>query len=213
MFFIEKLFTNPQIFFQLAFIVIFSVCCHEFAHAWTALRQGDSTAADEGHLTLNPLKQMGTMSLLMLAIIGIAWGQVPVNPARMRHRWSHALVAFAGPGMNLLLFFAFALGCAVTIILKGSENTIQFFFLGTIMNMLLFLLNMMPVPPLDGWTLVSWLFPKLSLEKSEFLKGMSLTIFILIFVFINQLSSAANFLSSVIIKILVEILRVTGLAG
>jgi Zn-dependent protease len=206
MFFIEKLFTNPQVFFELSLIVVFSVCCHEFAHAWTALRQGDPTAAEAGHLTLNPMKQMGAMSLLMLALIGIAWGQVPVNPARMRHRWSHALVAFAGPAMNLLLCGLFALGCAVATRLNGTENAVQFFALGTIMNMLLFILNIMPVPPLDGWTVVSGLFPNLSLEKSEFLKGMSLTLFILIFVFISKLTAAAILISGFIISMMSHLL-------
>ena len=69
--------------------------------------RGDSTAADQGHLTLNPLKQMGMFSLIMLLVAGITWGQVPVNPNMMRRRYSHALVAAAGPLTNIALFFIF----------------------------------------------------------------------------------------------------------
>ena len=82
--FINHLFTDPQYFFAIALLVMFSISFHEFSHAWMALREGDPTAADAGHLTLNPLKQMGIISLVMFAIIGIAWGQVPVNPRNFR---------------------------------------------------------------------------------------------------------------------------------
>lgn len=81
--FITQLFEDPQRFFIWLLVVIFSICCHEFMHAWAALKQGDPTAADEGHLTLNPMKQMGPFSLVMLAVCGIAWGRVPVRPWQM----------------------------------------------------------------------------------------------------------------------------------
>ena len=102
--FINNLFRDPQFFFTWLVFIVFSICCHEFMHAYVALKQGDSTAADMGHLTLNPLKQMGLFSLIMLAVAGIAWGAVPVRPYLMRHRHSDALVAFAGPATNLGLF-------------------------------------------------------------------------------------------------------------
>ena len=56
--FITKLWTEPQEFFLIVLVVVFSICLHEFCHAYAALLLGDSTAADRGHLTLNPLKQM-----------------------------------------------------------------------------------------------------------------------------------------------------------
>lgn len=90
-FFITYLWKDPMFFLAAIIIVVFSVCAHEFMHAWIALLQGDGTAAERGHLTMSPLKQMGPWSLFMLAFIGIAWGQVPVDPSRMRHRYSHAL--------------------------------------------------------------------------------------------------------------------------
>ena len=88
--FIARLIENPRVYAPLALIVIFSICAHELMHAWTALKQGDDTAARLGHLTLNPLKQMGVVSLVMFAFVGVAWGAVPVDPSRMRRRWSHA---------------------------------------------------------------------------------------------------------------------------
>ncbi|MCK5845103.1 MAG: site-2 protease family protein, partial [Victivallales bacterium] len=85
-------------------IIVFSICCHEYMHARTALWQGDDTAARTGHLTLNPLKQMGLISIFMLFMFGIAFGQVPVNPNKMRKPWGEALVSFAGPFANIALF-------------------------------------------------------------------------------------------------------------
>jgi len=177
-FFIERLFGPEwQVALMQIFIVIFSVCCHEYAHARTALWQGDPTAADEGHLTLNPMKQMGLMSLLMLALVGIAWGQVPVRPELMRRKYSEALVAFAGPAMNFLLFFCFALLASIAR-LKGWSDAAQLFFvLGAIINIVLFLFNLVPAPPLDGWNVFNYFFPKVFSFHSEVGKGLTIFIF------------------------------------
>jgi Zn-dependent protease len=60
--FIKLLFSDPRLFLSLALVVIFSICVHEFMHAYIALKNGDPTAADAGHLTVNPFKQMGWRS-------------------------------------------------------------------------------------------------------------------------------------------------------
>ena len=188
--FINKLFTDPEEFCAITLIVIFSICCHEFSHAWMALKQGDSTAADAGHLTLNPFKQMGIMSLVMLAFFGIAFGMVPVNPQRMRHRYSEALVAFAGPAMNLILFFAFCLLTVITHSLRMQDVAVGLILYGAIINMVLFLFNMLPIPILDGWAVYKNVFPKISktrFERSEFMKGTVVIAFIMIFMFSQYL--------------------------
>ena len=95
--FIEQLLDHPVYFITWVAVVTFSICVHEFMHAWTALTQGDSTAQREGYLSLNPLKVMGLRSLIMLVLIGVAWGAVPVNPRAMRRSYSPVLVACAGP--------------------------------------------------------------------------------------------------------------------
>ena len=77
--FLFSAFTDTRLFLLTTLVVVFSICLHEFVHAWTALQFGDTTAADRGHLTLNPLKQMGPMSIIMFLILGFAWGAVPVN--------------------------------------------------------------------------------------------------------------------------------------
>ena len=188
--FINYLWEDPNFFFMQILIVVFAVCCHEYMHARVALWQGDSTAADEGHLTLNPLRQMGPISLVMLAIIGIAWGQVPVNPKRMRHKYSDALVSFAGPATNLVLAVIFCFVAALVIIISGekeltstsmeiSNNARNLFRLGAILNFVLFVFNMLPAPGFDGWHILSSFFPKLKTNDSQATYFVSLVILIL----------------------------------
>ncbi len=212
--FINKLFTDPEEFCAITLIVIFSICCHEFSHAWMALKQGDSTAADAGHLTLNPFKQMGIMSLVMLAFFGIAFGMVPVNPQRMRHRYSEALVAFAGPAMNLILFFAFCLLTAVTHLLGAQDAAVNLILFGAIINMALFLLNMLPVPMLDGWAVYKNVFPKISktrFEQSEFMKGTAVIAFILVIMFAKYLFIAGIVSAQKVTGLLMILLKLTGM--
>ncbi len=149
-------------------IAMFSICCHEFAHAWIALRQGDPTARDLGHLTFNPLKQMGALSIGMLLLIGFAWGAVPVRVRNLRSKWSQLFVIGAGPATNLLLFFLFGVFYAICWHLsrggagpRSLQVCLQMLLLGSRCNMLLFILNMLPIPILDGWTIWSYAFPKL----------------------------------------------------
>src|SRR5512137_2480723 len=120
-FFVSSLAQDPFYFFSWVGIVAFSICFHEYAHASMALKRGDDTAAKLGHLTLNPMVQMGPMSIVMLLLIGIAWGAVPVNPGRLRTRADAALVSFAGPAANLLLSLLFG-GVVGALSLLGDPS-------------------------------------------------------------------------------------------
>lgn len=148
--FIEGAFRNPAGWLVKCAVIVFSICCHEWAHARTALAVGDDTAARAGHLSLNPLRQMGWMSLAMLAVCGLAWGAVPVDEGRMRGRWAGELVALAGPAMNLLLWAAFCLGLVAAWHLNAGDAWLNGLYDGARVNFALALLNMLPVPGLDG---------------------------------------------------------------
>lgn len=136
--------------------VIGSIVLHELAHGWAAIRQGDNTPIETGHMTWNPLVHMGGMSLIVFALVGIAWGLMPVNPSRFRDRYGDAYVAFAGPAMNLGL----AVICIVLAALWGGyaqsvpnplwANVIVFLQTGAFLNLVLAFFNLLPVPPLDG---------------------------------------------------------------
>ena len=212
--FIETLSTNPQGFFMQLFVVVFSICCHEYSHARVALWQGDSTAADDGHLTLNPLKQMGVYSLVILAFVGIAWGKVPVDPSRMKNRYSDALVSFAGPAMNIALFVVSSILFTVVITNLDEINPDTLFQenpilvlarLGAIFNIVLFSFNMMPVPMLDGWAVFKYIFPKLGTQKSEFFNGFTVFICFLAIMGIDYLVIFADFSFQLLVNMLITV--------
>lgn len=219
--FINYLWEDPNYFFMQILIVVFAICCHEYMHARVALWQGDSTAADQGHLTLNPLRQMGPVSLVMLAIIGIAWGQVPVNPNRMRHKYSDALVSFAGPATNLVLGVIFCLMAAMVIIISGgkdpvgasmeiSNNAVNLFYLGSILNFVLFVFNMLPAPGFDGWHILRSFVPKLKTSDSQATYFVSLVILILAMNYIKYIFLLGRIITELTIFGLVDLARMLG---
>ena len=161
--FLNYAWEDPFYFGAWIIIITFSICVHEYAHAYIALRFGDYTAAHAGHLTLNPFRQMGLNSLIALFLVGIAWGAVPVDPRQLRTRQAAAAVAFAGPAANLLLAAISALLLVVVqrFDLFGGEVNHPALFLkyAALANSVLFLFNLLPVPMFDGWSVFGLFFP------------------------------------------------------
>ena len=187
-FFIRYLWENPRLFAAWFIIVVLSICCHEYAHARVALAEGDSTAADAGHLTFNPFKQMGLWSLVTFALIGIAWGQVPVNPANYKHKYSAGLVAASGPLTNVVLGFLFGglmFFCARAGL--GDKFALNMLFVGGVLNIAIAILNLLPIPGFDGWTILLNIKPDLLKKDSEWIKGSFFVVMILVFTFFNVL--------------------------
>lgn len=156
---------DPMLLLSWIVWVIGSIVLHELAHGWAALSQGDDTPRATGHLTWNPLVHMGGMSLLTFALVGIAWGAMPVNPSRFKGRYSDALVALAGPAMNLLLAaIAIIAGSLWSGYAQGIDNPLWrnmmvFWIAGAFLNISLALFNLIPVPPLDGGRILANLIP------------------------------------------------------
>ena len=164
--FITTLFSDPRTFAALTLIVVFSVCLHEYMHAWAALKLGDPTAADNEHLTMNPFKQMGILSIVMLLLIGLAWGQVPVNPENLNSKLKRIAVALAGVAGNFLLSVCFAVLAFFTIMhLPHQEFAINMLIHAAIINLVLLCINIMPVPGLDGFNVVRE-FIKINTQKA-----------------------------------------------
>ncbi|QDU71352.1 site-2 protease family protein [Mucisphaera calidilacus] len=162
--FIAKLFNPATQFFALCWIVvvIISITLHELAHGWTAYRLGDPTPMAMGRLTGNPLVHMGPFSLVALAIVGIAWGQMPIDSSRLRGRHAEALVAAAGPATNVLLALLAMVTCGLLIrfsLLPGDDELakriVLFLSVAGSANLWLAVFNLMPVPPLDGSHIVA----------------------------------------------------------
>ena len=199
--FIQTLFRDPLAFFTMAAIVCFSVCCHEFMHAYTALRCGDDTAARCGHLTLNPLRQMGVISLIMLAFIGICWGQVPVDRNRLRSRACGTLVALAGPLTNLALAMIFAV---LTYFALRADQSLPARFLayGSVINFILTMINLLPVPGLDGWEALNYFSRNGTKLNSEFSKGLVLFLMLAAFAGIKYIYALAEIMLMAVIKLI-----------
>ncbi|HOK03942.1 MAG TPA: site-2 protease family protein [Victivallales bacterium] len=192
--FLSLLFNDPKTYFLWVFLVIFSVSVHEYFHALSAHWQGDNTAAIHGHLTLNPLVQMGITSIIFLFLIGIAWGSTPVNPTNFRKRYSHAIVSFAGPFSNILLFLSFCLILAISIKFRFSNEGLSVLcLLGATLNFVLFVFNMLPIPPLDGFTVASHFFPSLANRNSELKNAAMFIIFIFVFLSFDKLYAFGNY--------------------
>jgi len=171
---------DPQALFS-AFIVVATMLLvgfpvHEFMHAWTAMKLGDNTARWMGRVSLDPrvhFDQMGALILAFTAVFSAAGGGIlfgwakptPVNPVNLRYgRRGHALVAFAGPASNIVVAVLVAIVLR-GIIWVGPEVTalVELFWtalwLLLWLNIVLFLFNLIPIPPLDGWSVLKGIVP------------------------------------------------------
>lgn len=203
--FLRYLWENPRLFFSAAVIVCFSICCHEFMHAFAALKFGDDTAANRGHLTLNPLRQMGVVSLIMFCLVGIAWGQVPVDLRKLRGRFAPALVALAGPLTNLVIGFLFLAGAFLLVRNFGESFALQMLCYGGILNYLLFILNLLPIPGLDGGAVVQNFLPQLNWDRAEWSKGVLFFLILALFAGFDYLWGAAEFLAQQTLSLLARV--------
>lgn len=153
--------------------VIFAITLHEVAHGWTALRFGDRTAQMMGRLTLNPIKHidpLGTLVVpaLLLMVGGFIFGwakPVPINARNMRQpKQNMTWVALAGPMANLVMAVFWALIARLGLGLSESgvaigEAMLLMGIAGILINGMLMLLNLLPLPPLDGGRILVSLLP------------------------------------------------------
>ena len=208
--FFETLFKDPIYFFRLVAILIISIVIHELAHGIAALSQGDDTPRQEGHMTLNPVVHMGYESLIFLCVAGIAWGSMPVSPHKFRHpRWSDILVSAAGPLSNLVLGTL-----CITAIIATRRSTLpmvsqEFLFMAARINMLLFLFNLLPIPPLDGFSVCEKLFPALKLDR---FRNSPFALFFMMALFVLPvtgmvLSSGSMFMMSTVTRLIGPLFR------
>ena len=159
--------TDPVYLISLITIFIASITLHEYGHAKVADMLGDSTARDAGRVTLNPAVHLDLFGSLILLFAGFGWAKpVPVSPHRFKNpRLGNVLVSLAGPAMNLLLAFA-ALWVLKYVpgLNPGAASWLQVAF-G--LNVILFVFNLLPIPPLDGGHVLEAMLPRAWLPAFE----------------------------------------------
>ena len=157
----------PQIsrFIAFAITAILAFAYPEFAHAIVADRLGDPTPRSFGRITPNPFKHLSLYGLAFLFLIGFGWAVTPVNPNRLRGnpRQSMAIVAIAGPLANLAMAILYAIPLRFGLVDPSFGTVIptawEFLEVGLSINLLLFAFNLLPIPPLDGFTILLGLLP------------------------------------------------------
>ena len=174
---LQLLFHEPLTFVILASVLIFSLVLHELGHGYAAYFFGDDTARRMGRLTFNPLKHLDPIGLLLLLTAGVGWAKpVPINTSRLRpYRTGLFVVSIAGIVINLTLALLFGLllywlketqpEAVYYTLVQGQTTgwagilTLVAFYAGLI-NLVLALFNLVPVPPLDGSRILMSLLPE-----------------------------------------------------
>jgi Zn-dependent protease len=180
---LESVITTLLTIALVAVPVVLAITVHEAAHGWVAFRRGDPTAALLGRVTFNPLKHVDPIGTIVVplgiyltskALIGVpflfGWAKpVPVDWRRLRNpRWDMALVAVAGPAVNLLMAIGWGLALELMALLVGFIDIprgflylyVELCVIGVLINLFLMALNLIPVLPLDGGRVLSALLPR-----------------------------------------------------
>lgn len=144
--------------------LVFAFTLHEFMHAWMAYKFGDSTAKDQGRVTLNPMKHLDVMGTILIFIAGIGWAKpVPIDRFYfLKRRVQAIIVSLVGPLSNFFLAFV---GIGIWYFISGIEITTdqtiilnEFMSVFVQLNVVLGVFNLIPIPPLDGYRIVSRFF-------------------------------------------------------
>jgi Zn-dependent protease len=154
---------------------------HELAHAVTALWLGDTTAKDEGRITLNPLKHLDPIGTLLIVLVGFGWARpVPVMSNRLRFgKIGLALTALAGPLANFILGFVLVF----IIMLFFLDSYVGTYLLqAAFLTVFLGVFNLLPIPPFDGSKIIAPLLPNKIYEPFVSGGGASMVIILIILV-------------------------------
>jgi Zn-dependent protease len=157
--FILQLIQNPVEAVIYLVALVLGITVHEWAHAWTAYRFGDDTPYLQGRVTLNPVAHLDPIGSILFLVLGFGYGRpVIYNPLRIQHRYQELLIALAGPISNII----FAIIALILVGIFGTNGIIDPEILRLIagVNVLLAAFNMLPIPPLDGSSIISYFWPE-----------------------------------------------------
>jgi len=147
------------------------ITIHELAHGYTAYKLGDRTAKDMGRLTLNPIKHIDPVGLIMMVLMRFGWAKpVPVDMRNFKHPKRYmAITAFAGPVSNILLatvmMMVFGLVFMLLTGFAAGSTIIEILYNTIFISIALAVFNMLPLPPLDGSKVLFSLLPDRVYDK------------------------------------------------
>jgi Zn-dependent protease len=180
---------------------IVSVCFHEFGHALTAWHGGDTTVRDKGYLTLNPLRYTHPFFSIILPVIflftggiGLPGGAVYINDNLLRNRWWRTAVSLAGPASSLAVAVALCVPLWLGVMPADTNNVIACAFAFLIaLEVNALILNLLPVPPLDGFQALSAWLPVRWAHAARQHGGLFLLIFFVLFWRVPQFSEGLSY--------------------
>lgn len=189
-------------------VLIFSVVVHEISHGYVALALGDKTAQYAGRLTLNPIKHIDPVGSLILPLLSwffggfiLGWAKpVPYNPNNLRNvRWGSLAVGASGPLANLALALVFGILLRFLPVFAGYEafvvNFASIVKMIVLINVVLFVFNLIPLPPLDGSKILSAFLSYRWHRFETFLESYGIMlVFLFVFLFWGLVLSLVGFL-------------------
>jgi len=153
--------TRPVEALVFLFSIILAITVHECAHAWTAYKLGDDTPLLMGRVTLNPIAHLDPLGSLTFLLFGFGWGKpVQYNPLRLPRKVDELFIALAGPASNIILAIILS---ALALTMEHVSTPLiapSFLRLAAYVNVLLAAFNVLPIPPLDGSSVVAYFFPQ-----------------------------------------------------
>ena len=200
-----QLFSNPGLVIVWLTALLIAITVHEFSHGFVANLLGDDTAERAGRLTLNPLAHLDILGSVMLLLVGFGWAKpVPINTANLgRGNTGRFLVAVAGIMANLTLAVLFTLLLKFLLLTTGFGETnylIKFLAFLIYVNAALFIFNLFPIAPLDGYRVFESFAPVVFRRVAPFLEQWGFVILI-----------ALVFLTDIVGWFIFEIIRIFSL--
>jgi len=165
---------NPALIIPWLFALLIAITIHEFSHGYVAYRLGDDTASSMGRLSLNPIAHLDLMGSILLVLVGFGWAKpVPINPAKIgKGDWGKFLVSVAGIASNIIMAIVaiFALKFLLTFGIGELNLLVKFLAFLIYINLALFVFNLLPIAPLDGYRMFEAFAPKVFDRVAPFME-------------------------------------------
>ena len=202
MYFLELFNQSPISALVFVLSIVAAITIHEFAHAWTADFLGDDTPRLQGRVSLNPAAHIDPIGGLAFLLVGFGWGKpVIYNPMRLPKKIDELYIALAGPLSNII----FAIFINIIIFALHGHFAVFAGFLSLLVyiNIILAAFNLLPIPPLDGSSLVAYFWPD---YRSAFGGQIGLVILLIV-----MFSGALSYIISPLITLFTHISTLFGL--